>query len=98
MSLITARQAFTLCLVLARPICPGHHWVMALMRDGVQMTVTIICPNLRCRSVLQVPASVRGKKVRCERCGKNLIVPMRVSKKPPQAAPGQAGAPDKSTK
>jgi hypothetical protein len=39
------------------------------------MPLTIICPNLRCRSVLQVPASVRGQKVRCGKCGKDLLVP-----------------------
>ncbi len=39
------------------------------------MAVTIICPNLRCRCILQVPENVRGKKVRCGKCGKNLLVP-----------------------
>jgi len=39
------------------------------------MAVTLICPNLKCRTILQVPDSVRGKKVRCGKCGKNLLVP-----------------------
>ncbi len=39
------------------------------------MPLTIICPNLRCRCVLQVPEKVRGEKVRCGKCGKNFIVP-----------------------
>jgi len=48
------------------------------------MTVTVICPNLRCRSVLQVPDNVRGQKVRCGQCGKNFIVPATAI---PKAAP-----------
>jgi hypothetical protein len=39
--------------------------------------VIIICPNLRCRSVLQVPETVRGKKVRCGHCGTHFVVPAR---------------------
>ena len=39
------------------------------------MTITVICPNLSCRSVLQVPETARGQKVRCARCGKNFRVP-----------------------
>ncbi len=39
------------------------------------MAVTIICPNLKCRTILQVPDSVRGKKVRCGKCGNNLLIP-----------------------
>ncbi len=37
--------------------------------------VTIICPNLCCRSILQVPEHTRGQKVRCGRCGHDFIVP-----------------------
>ena len=39
------------------------------------MAITVICPNLRCRSVLQVPDNIRSKTVRCGKCGKNFIVP-----------------------
>jgi LSD1 subclass zinc finger protein len=46
------------------------------------MLITVICPHLRCRTVLQVPETARGQKVRCSRCGKNFIVP----------APKEAGA------
>ena len=45
-----------------------------------EMAVTIVCPHLKCRSILQVPDNVRGKKVRCGRCGKNFIVPKGESK------------------
>jgi hypothetical protein len=61
------------------------------------MSVTVICPNLRCRSMLQVPESARGQKVRCGRCGKNFIVPAPAPKhkraapqKPEGATPGKA--------
>jgi hypothetical protein len=39
------------------------------------MAVTLICPNLLCRGILQVPDSVRGRKVRCGKCGKDFLVP-----------------------
>lgn len=46
-----------------------------LERFGGYMAITIICPNLTCRSVLQVADSTRGQKVRCARCGKHFRVP-----------------------
>jgi hypothetical protein len=53
------------------------------MRSGEEaMPLTIICPNLKCRGVLQVPESVRGQKVRCGKCGNNLIVPPAATTKP----------------
>ncbi len=57
--------------------------------EGCFMAVTVICPNLRCRSVLQVPEQVRGQKVRCGKCGKNFIVPAPSTRKP-----GSEGAPE----
>ena len=39
------------------------------------MAITLICPNLRCRSILQVPDTTRGRKVRCGNCGKDFLVP-----------------------
>lgn len=48
------------------------------------MALTIICPNLRCRTVLQVPENVRGQKVRCGKCGKNFIVPAASTKGAPE--------------
>jgi len=42
------------------------------------MTHTIlrlICPNLRCRRILAVPPTARGKVVRCGRCGTSVAVP-----------------------
>lgn len=59
------------------------------------MPITIICPNLRCRSVLQIPEHARGQKVRCAHCGRNLLVPekkihqtKRLSTPDQKAAPG----------
>ena len=39
------------------------------------MPVTIMCPNLRCRKVLIVAESTRGKRVRCNYCKTMLVVP-----------------------
>lgn len=39
--------------------------------------VIVICPNLRCRKVLQVPEVARGRQVRCGHCGTNFMVPTR---------------------
>jgi DNA-directed RNA polymerase subunit RPC12/RpoP len=38
--------------------------------------VTLMCPNLRCRKILMVPASMRGSRVRCSYCGFLLVVPV----------------------
>lgn len=46
------------------------------------MAITLICPNLLCRSILQVPESVRGRKVRCGKCGRHFLVPAFDSAKP----------------
>lgn len=39
------------------------------------MAVTILCPKLQCRAILQVPEGVRGKRVRCGECGAAFLVP-----------------------
>jgi hypothetical protein len=41
------------------------------------MSVTVLCPNLKCRMVLSVPDQARGKKVRCKYCGMTFVVPER---------------------
>ena len=52
-------------------------------------TLRIKCPSLNCQKILAVPASARGKTVRCRGCGSNIRVP---------AAPAAPSAPpaDKS--
>lgn len=39
------------------------------------MSITLMCPNLKCRAVLIVPDETRGKKVVCSKCGNTLSVP-----------------------
>jgi hypothetical protein len=39
--------------------------------------IRIMCPNLKCRSILGVPAEARGKLVRCKKCGTNIEIPQR---------------------
>jgi hypothetical protein len=34
-----------------------------------------MCPNLTCRKILAVPATARGKTVRCRGCATNIRVP-----------------------
>lgn len=41
------------------------------------MAVTIICPNLKCRAMLQVSEKARGKKVRCSQCGRPFMIPFK---------------------
>ncbi len=35
----------------------------------------IRCPNLKCRLILNVPTTMRGKRVCCATCGEPLLVP-----------------------
>ena len=39
------------------------------------MSVQLLCPNLKCRKILSVPADVRGKLVKCQYCQTMLRVP-----------------------
>ena len=57
------------------------------------MPITVICPNLRCRSVLQIPDHARGRKVRCAHCGQNLLVPDKAPKNKRPGTPGQKTVP-----
>jgi len=41
--------------------------------------VRLICPNLKCRKILSVPGSARGKKVRCRGCGMRVQIPQKES-------------------
>ena len=57
------------------------------------MPVVLFCPNLKCRAVLQVPETARGKKVRCGQCGTAFIVPPKTrakTEKPASAKPADA--------
>lgn len=50
--------------------------------------VRMICPNLKCRKVLSVPDSARGKKVRCRGCGMRVQIPAKATA-PTTPAPTQ---------
>ena len=52
------------------------------------MNITLYCPNLRCRMVLEVPEKTRGRRVRCSRCGTNFMVPTKAGDKKPAADKG----------
>ena len=40
-----------------------------------KVPVMMICPNLKCRKVLQVPPKYRGQQVRCHYCSTTFAVP-----------------------
>ena len=56
-------------------------------------SVTVICPNLVCRSVLRVPDRARGQKVRCCRCGKYFRIPLEPSRQPGAPAETETAPP-----
>jgi hypothetical protein len=39
------------------------------------MALQMMCPNLRCRKILSVPDTVRGKLVKCQHCQTSFRVP-----------------------
>jgi len=51
--------------------------------------IKLICPNLRCRSLLSVPPTARGKNVRCRQCGTRIQVPDKGKPKPTAPAASQ---------
>lgn len=66
--------------------------LISFNRESIGMAVTVICPNLRCRTLLQVPEGTRGKRVRCGRCGKDFLIPAKPTAKKP-AKPDAATEP-----
>jgi DNA-directed RNA polymerase subunit RPC12/RpoP len=51
--------------------------------------IRLICPNLRCRALLSVPPTARGKNVRCRQCGTRIQVPDKGKPKPTAPAASQ---------
>jgi LSD1 subclass zinc finger protein len=45
--------------------------------------IRIMCPNLKCRSILVVPETARGKNVKCSNCTTLFKIPAQ----PPQPSP-----------
>jgi len=56
--------------------------------QGQTKNVMLICPNLKCRKVLRVPAQYRGQCVKCHYCGTTLEVPLAQGEKK-TGSPGQ---------
>ena len=54
-------------------------------------SIRMICPNLRCRTLLAVPITARGKTVRCRQCGTRIGVPASSGKATKPAATADAG-------
>jgi len=52
-----------------------------------KMIISILCPRLRCRAILRVPESVRGKQVRCSACGSAFVVPAGAKGASPRPKP-----------
>jgi hypothetical protein len=55
------------------------------------MAVQMLCPNLRCRKMLSVPDTVRGKLVKCQHCQQNFRVPDAPKKPQAFGAPASNG-------
>jgi DNA-directed RNA polymerase subunit RPC12/RpoP len=56
-------------------------------------TIRILCPNLRCRRLLAVPANARGKVVVCKSCGTRIMVPGEHQREPTET-PAAEASPD----
>lgn len=52
--------------------------------------IRLICPNLRCRAILAVPTSARGKMVRCRNCATRIQVPAPTARDSPASSPQAA--------
>jgi hypothetical protein len=57
-------------------------------RRAASMSITVLCPNLSCKTVLHVPEKMRGQMIRCGKCGTYLMVP-RARTCPPATGGGQ---------
>lgn len=56
--------------------------------SGPAKTIRIMCPNLKCRSILVVPDTARGKNVKCSNCATLFKIPTQ----PPANSPSNAQA------
>lgn len=41
--------------------------------------IRIMCPNLKCRSILVVPETARGKNVKCSNCASLFRIPAQAA-------------------
>ncbi|MEM1424315.1 MAG: hypothetical protein AAGH64_09960 [Planctomycetota bacterium] len=44
---------------------------------SVSAVIRLMCPNLKCKTVLSVPREARGRLVRCRNCGATIQVPQK---------------------
>lgn len=65
-----------------------------LMRCHV--SVTMICPNLKCGRTVVAPDNLRGKVVRCVHCETAFMVPKLNTEQQRQNVPSEAGEKTKS--
>ena len=65
-----------------------------MSQPASEKNVVMICPNLKCRKVLQVPAQFRGQRVKCHYCNTTFGVPLAKPNEPKAAAkaPAKDGA------
>lgn len=60
--------------------------------------IRLMCPNLKCRKILTVPGSTRGKTVRCRNCATRITVPEHIpAPAAPTAAEAEQTAPEGTT-
>lgn len=55
-------------------------------------SIRMMCPNLRCRTLLAVPPTARGKNVRCRQCGSRIQVPNKPTAPKPATVSEEPGA------
>lgn len=60
--------------------------------------IRIMCPNLMCRSILAVPATARGRIVRCKGCATNIRIPQADASKSKQQQQQQTPQGDQQTR
>lgn len=58
--------------------------------------VRLICPNLKCRTILCAPGHARGKMVRCSACGCKVRIPEQNKPAAPAPAPADQAEPTAS--
>ena len=56
------------------------------MSMGPAKTIRIMCPNLKCRSILVVPETARGKNVKCSNCATLFKIPAQAPTPSPAGA------------
>lgn len=61
---------------------------------SIANVIRLMCPNLKCKSVLSVPKEARGRLIRCRNCGSTIQVPQKarqpVAQKPKPASDDKA--------